>query len=135
MYTSASEVVREALRLMDGQNRLRAAGLEQLRDDVREGLVSGGVPVLERGKGEARGPCTPCAPCAQGNPAGTPWHPLSRRPLAALGIVDICDHIADDDMAAADRRVDELDTAFSRIATQSRMGRARPELAPDRHAR
>jgi antitoxin ParD1/3/4 len=41
MYTSASEVVREALRLMDEQDRLRAAKLEQLRDDVRHGLESG----------------------------------------------------------------------------------------------
>ncbi len=41
MYTSASEVVREALRLMDEQDRLRAAKLEQLREDVREGLASG----------------------------------------------------------------------------------------------
>ncbi|MFG5408710.1 type II toxin-antitoxin system ParD family antitoxin [Piscinibacter sakaiensis] len=41
MYTSASEVVREALRLMDEQDRLRATRLEQLRNDVREGLASG----------------------------------------------------------------------------------------------
>lgn len=41
MYTSASEVVREALRLMDEQDRLRAAKLEQLRDDIRQGLKSG----------------------------------------------------------------------------------------------
>lgn len=41
MYTSASEVVSEALRLMDEQDRLRAAKLEQLRDDVRRGLDSG----------------------------------------------------------------------------------------------
>ena len=41
MYTSASEVVREALRLMDEQDRLRAAKLEQLRDDIRLGLNSG----------------------------------------------------------------------------------------------
>lgn len=41
MYTSASEVVREALRLMDEQDRLRAAKLEQLRDDIRQGLSSG----------------------------------------------------------------------------------------------
>jgi toxin ParE1/3/4 len=54
-----------------------------------------------------------------------------RRPLAALDILDVWDHIADDDMAAADRWVDELDTAFSRLATQPMMGRARPELATD----
>lgn len=41
LYTSASEVVREALRLMDEQDRLRAARLEQLRDAVRQGLDSG----------------------------------------------------------------------------------------------
>ena len=41
LYTSASEVVREALRLMDEQDRLRAARLDQLRADVRQGLASG----------------------------------------------------------------------------------------------
>ena len=41
MYTSASEVVREALRLMEEQDRLRAAKLEQLRQDIRKGLDSG----------------------------------------------------------------------------------------------
>ena len=32
LYGSASEVVREALRLLDEQDRLRAARLEQLRE-------------------------------------------------------------------------------------------------------
>jgi antitoxin ParD1/3/4 len=41
LYTSAREVVREALRLMDEQDRLRSARLEQLRDDVQQGLASG----------------------------------------------------------------------------------------------
>lgn len=41
LYTSASEVVREALRLMDEQDNLRAAKLEQLRQDIRAGLDSG----------------------------------------------------------------------------------------------
>jgi antitoxin ParD1/3/4 len=41
LYTSASEVVREALRLMDEQDRLREAKLTQLRSDVRQGLASG----------------------------------------------------------------------------------------------
>ena len=41
MYTSASEVVREALRLMEEQDRFRAAKLEQLRQDIRKGLDSG----------------------------------------------------------------------------------------------
>ncbi len=41
MYSSASEVVREALRLMDEQDRLRQAKLEELRRELRKGLDSG----------------------------------------------------------------------------------------------
>ncbi|MDQ7830830.1 MAG: type II toxin-antitoxin system ParD family antitoxin [Desulfovibrionaceae bacterium] len=41
LYNSASEVVREALRLMEAQDRIRAVKLEQLRQDLREGLASG----------------------------------------------------------------------------------------------
>jgi antitoxin ParD1/3/4 len=41
MYTSASEVVREALRLMDEQDRLRQIKLDELRSEVRKGLDSG----------------------------------------------------------------------------------------------
>lgn len=41
LYTSASEVVREALRLMDEQDRLRLAKLAQLRADLQQGLNSG----------------------------------------------------------------------------------------------
>jgi antitoxin ParD1/3/4 len=41
LYTSASEVVREALRLMEEQDRLRAVKLEQLRLEIREGIESG----------------------------------------------------------------------------------------------
>jgi len=41
LYSSASEVVREALRLMEEQDRMRAAKLDQLRQDIREVLESG----------------------------------------------------------------------------------------------
>jgi antitoxin ParD1/3/4 len=41
LYNSASEVVREALRLMEEQDRVPAAKLEQLRHAVRAGLGSG----------------------------------------------------------------------------------------------
>jgi antitoxin ParD1/3/4 len=40
-YNSASEVVREALRLMEAQDELRTAKLEQLRREIREGMESG----------------------------------------------------------------------------------------------
>ena len=41
LYTSASEVIREALRLLEEQNRLRAAKLDQLRQAIQDGLNSG----------------------------------------------------------------------------------------------
>lgn len=41
LYTSASEVVREALRLMEERDRLRQVKLEELRREVRKGLDSG----------------------------------------------------------------------------------------------
>jgi antitoxin ParD1/3/4 len=36
LYTSASEVFREALRFMEEQDLVRAARVEQLRQDIRE---------------------------------------------------------------------------------------------------
>jgi len=41
LYASASEVIREALRLMEEQDHARAVKLEQLRQDIRDGLDSG----------------------------------------------------------------------------------------------
>jgi antitoxin ParD1/3/4 len=40
-YNSASEVVREALRIMEAQDELRSLKVEQLRRDIRDGLNSG----------------------------------------------------------------------------------------------
>jgi len=41
LYTSASEVVREALRMMDAQDQMRSAKLTQLKQDIHDGLNSG----------------------------------------------------------------------------------------------
>jgi antitoxin ParD1/3/4 len=56
LYTSASEVVREALRLMEERDRLREAKLEQLKQDIREGQESGPTKAWdpERVKREGR---------------------------------------------------------------------------------
>ncbi len=44
-YSSASEVVREALRLFEEYEELRAVRLEKLRAQIREGKESGpGIP-------------------------------------------------------------------------------------------
>ena len=46
-YGSASEVVREALRLMQEHDQLRAIKLEQLRTDIRAGTESGSAGELD----------------------------------------------------------------------------------------
>ena len=48
MYNSASEVVRDALRLMDEKDRLHAAKLDQLRQEIQEGLTSGAATAWNR---------------------------------------------------------------------------------------
>ncbi len=58
MYTSASEVVREALRLMNEQDQLRRARMDELRHEVRKGLESGASepwdPAAVKAKARAR---------------------------------------------------------------------------------
>ena len=58
MYTSASEVVREALRLMDEQDQLRRARMDELRHEVRKGMESGASepwdPATVKAKARAR---------------------------------------------------------------------------------
>jgi len=54
-YTSTSEVVREALRLMEQQDRLRALQLQKLQQDIQEGLVSGEPSSGTRRRSRPRG--------------------------------------------------------------------------------
>ena len=46
----------------------------------------------------------------------------SAGPLAAEDITEVWDHIADDNLRAADRWVDQLDEQFRLLATQPFMG-------------
>jgi antitoxin ParD1/3/4 len=98
MYTTASEVVRAALRLMEEQDQLRAARLAQLRNDIQEGLDSG-----------ASEPWDPEATKRLARAALLPrrgWGGLIarvlRRPRAAEDIAAVWDFIADVNPDAAD---------------------------------
>lgn len=55
LYNSASEVIREALRLLEQQDQYRAIKLEQLRQDIREGIESGPAGELDMGAIKTRG--------------------------------------------------------------------------------
>ena len=54
-YNSASEVVREALRLMEREDELRAAKLAQLRADIQAGIESGPATPLDMKEVKAEG--------------------------------------------------------------------------------
>ncbi len=43
-YASASEVVREALRTLEGRERLREIEIEEYRAKIREGIESSALP-------------------------------------------------------------------------------------------
>ena len=55
LYGSASEVMREALRLLEERDRLRSMRLEELRAEIQQGLDSGAPTPLDMGAIKARG--------------------------------------------------------------------------------
>ena len=55
LYNSASEVVREALRLMEREDQVRIAALAQLRKDIQQGLDSGTAGALDMADIKRRG--------------------------------------------------------------------------------
>ena len=55
LYGSASEVMRDALRLLDERDRLRALRLEELRSEIKRGLDSGEPTPLDIGAVKVRG--------------------------------------------------------------------------------
>jgi len=55
LYVSASEVMREALRLLEERDRFNAMRLEALRAEIKKGLDSGEATPLDIGDIKARG--------------------------------------------------------------------------------
>jgi antitoxin ParD1/3/4 len=55
LYGSASEVMREALRLLEERDRIHSMRLEELRAEIRKGLDSGEATSLNIGDIKARG--------------------------------------------------------------------------------
>ena len=55
LYNSASEVVRDALRLLEERDQLRALRLEEVRREIQKGIDSGDATPLEIEAVKARG--------------------------------------------------------------------------------
>lgn len=55
LYNSASEVVREALRLMEARDRLQELRLEELRQEIQKGIDSGEATPLNIEEIKTRG--------------------------------------------------------------------------------
>jgi antitoxin ParD1/3/4 len=55
LYSSASEVMREALRLLEERDRLRSLRLQELQAEIKKGLDSGEPTPLNIAKIKARG--------------------------------------------------------------------------------
>jgi antitoxin ParD1/3/4 len=55
LYSSASEVMREALRLLEERDRRHTLRVEELRTEIKKGLDSGEPTALDVGAIKARG--------------------------------------------------------------------------------
>jgi len=55
LYNSASEVMREALRLMEERDQLRELQLKELRREIQKGIDSGEATPLDMEEIKARG--------------------------------------------------------------------------------
>jgi antitoxin ParD1/3/4 len=55
LYNSASEVMREALRLLEERDQLRKLRLDELRSDIQKGIDSGEATPLDIEEIKARG--------------------------------------------------------------------------------
>jgi len=55
LYGSASEVMREALRLLEERDRIHTMRLEELRAEIKKGIESGEPTPLDIGAIKARG--------------------------------------------------------------------------------
>ncbi len=55
LYHTASEVVRDALRLLEERDRIREMRLEELREEIQKGLDSGPSEPLDMEAIKARG--------------------------------------------------------------------------------
>jgi toxin ParE1/3/4 len=59
---------------------------------------------------------------------------FTRRPRAEADLLEIWLYVAQDSVSAADRLLDRIEAQCRLLADNPRLGRARPEIAPDARA-
>ena len=125
-YASASEVMRDSLRLLEERETSARPSWRPYAPTSRTGWraarPSRSIWRRSRPPPAASGPPRLAPPVA---------HKIVRRPRARQDLIEVWQFIADDNEAAADRTLDRIDRALATLAENPMMGRARPELAPD----
>lgn len=130
-YASASEVVRDALRLLEEQEAIRLAALDRLRAEIREGLESGtpklADAVLDRLERKYE---------AMAKGARSEVRQVLLTPRAEQDLEEIGDYIAIDNPGRARTFVQEIRACFPKMqgsgrdSRETRCGRA--GLLPER---
>jgi antitoxin ParD1/3/4 len=133
-YNSASEVVREALRLLEEQDELHRIKLEALKRDIMTGMAD-----LEADRYKAYASAESCSMTSRsaddnGLPdvqrARSSEKTESHRP-AQDDLLEIWSFIAQDDPTAADNLLAATTNQFDRLLKFPELGRERNELLQD----
>ena len=120
-YSTASEVMRDGLRLMEEREQLRAAKMDALRKAIQIGL--------EVARPRISISTTSSSVAANG------WQPsrmpikIRQRQQARADLDAIWDYIAADNPDAADALVNRIGNTLRMLADNPRIGRERSELA------
>jgi antitoxin ParD1/3/4 len=115
-YASASEVMRDSMRLLEQREQLREVKLEALRAEKQASTAA--LPGRSTWRRTRPKPARNEAPRAM--PAEILWPPQAR-----LDLIEIWNDIADDDEAAADRMLDRIDGILRMLSERPKAGRER----------
>jgi antitoxin ParD1/3/4 len=130
-YQTASEVVREGLRLLEEREQSRETVIRELRAKIRRGIE-------QADRGELLDGDAVFDEIRQLSARRRSGRQMSRRrfvvtPEARADLIEIWKYIAEDSIDAADQAIARLDDAFRRLGQTPGMGHHREDWADSRH--
>jgi antitoxin ParD1/3/4 len=125
LYGSASEVIREALRLFEAYHAVLQSSLAALKADIDQGMVD--VQPARVSKLNMTAINAQARASKKTRLMSQDFLPLS----AQTDLLESWSYIADQSVDAADHVLDVIDKEAQTLALQPLMGRARPDLHPD----